>query len=556
MAIRGSLAEAGLPDVVQLLALGQKTGCLSIARAGDFGSIFFEGGRIVHASLVNRRERLGEQLLRAGAVDAADLQAALTEQAADPTRRLGELLYRRGAVTLAVLERHARTQVEEAVLELFTWTQGTFSFEPEVRVELTVPTLLLDAASLLMEGARRTDERARIASCVPGRDSVFALATDVPRTGDGAPDVETIAARGVALGDADVRVARAVDGRRDVTELAECAGVIEFEAMRALYVLVTAKLARLVGAAAPRTPRAAARLEEHRNLGVAFYKAALYDEALREFRRVLELVPEDGHARFHLALIALRGARWEDAATALGEVVALTDASAAAHHALAVAHVALGDHAAAIAALDEAARRGLGDDVRVRVVRAALQLAGGDVEAASATLGDASPEASPEIPTRAAGAPWYHFRAIAAARRGDTAAASAALEQGVAIYPHAAGLLANLAALRLRAGRHDEALRLANAALAEDPSLAPAHKTAGDAHYRAGRYDDALGCYERAIAAAPTLGPDVHLRAGNVHLRRGERAQAAEAWRRVLALEPAHVIARGNLAALEREGVA
>src|SRR4051812_41162392 len=105
MAIRGSLAEAGLPDVLQLLALGQKTGCLSVARAGDFGSIYFVNGRVAHASLVNRRDKLGEQLLRAGSVAAADLSAALAEQVADPSRRLGELLIRRGAVDPAALVR-------------------------------------------------------------------------------------------------------------------------------------------------------------------------------------------------------------------------------------------------------------------------------------------------------------------------------------------------------------------------------------------------------------------------------------------------------------------
>ena len=109
MAIRGSLAEAGLADVLQLLALGQKTGCLSVARAGDFGSVYFERGRVVHASLVNRRDRLGEQLLHSGAVDAGDLRAALAEQSADPARRLGELLLKRGAVSTSALERHART---------------------------------------------------------------------------------------------------------------------------------------------------------------------------------------------------------------------------------------------------------------------------------------------------------------------------------------------------------------------------------------------------------------------------------------------------------------
>src|ERR1051325_10164018 len=39
MAIKGSLKEASLPDVLQLLALGQKTGCLSIADRSNFGYI-------------------------------------------------------------------------------------------------------------------------------------------------------------------------------------------------------------------------------------------------------------------------------------------------------------------------------------------------------------------------------------------------------------------------------------------------------------------------------------------------------------------------------------
>ena len=30
MAIKGSLKEASLPDVLQLLAMGKKTGCLSV----------------------------------------------------------------------------------------------------------------------------------------------------------------------------------------------------------------------------------------------------------------------------------------------------------------------------------------------------------------------------------------------------------------------------------------------------------------------------------------------------------------------------------------------
>ncbi len=56
MAIKGSLKEASLPDVLQLLALGQKTGCLTLSDRSNLGHIYFKEGRICFASIVNRRD--------------------------------------------------------------------------------------------------------------------------------------------------------------------------------------------------------------------------------------------------------------------------------------------------------------------------------------------------------------------------------------------------------------------------------------------------------------------------------------------------------------------
>ena len=65
MAIRGSLKEVSLPDVLQLLSMGQKTGCLSVADRSSFGTVYFSRGRISYASIVNRRDR-AEHERRAG----------------------------------------------------------------------------------------------------------------------------------------------------------------------------------------------------------------------------------------------------------------------------------------------------------------------------------------------------------------------------------------------------------------------------------------------------------------------------------------------------------
>ena len=155
MAIKGSLREASLPDVLQLLALGQKTGCLSIADRSNFGYIFFDRGRICYASIVNRRDRLGDILVKHEKISQDQLDAAVARQARERDKKLGEIMVDQSAISQTELERYIRVQIEEAVYFLFTWTQGTFNFEADVRPERQDFLVSINPESLLLEGARR-----------------------------------------------------------------------------------------------------------------------------------------------------------------------------------------------------------------------------------------------------------------------------------------------------------------------------------------------------------------------------------------------------------------
>src|SRR4029079_18101390 len=99
MAIRGSLKEASLPDVLQLLSMGKKTGCLSVTHRNSFGYIYFNKGRICYASIVNRRDRLGDMLMKTGAITQMQLDAGIAMQDRRRDKRLGELLVEQGALT-------------------------------------------------------------------------------------------------------------------------------------------------------------------------------------------------------------------------------------------------------------------------------------------------------------------------------------------------------------------------------------------------------------------------------------------------------------------------
>src|SRR5436189_89041 len=300
MAIKGSLKEASLPDVLQLLALGQKTGCLSIADRSNFGYIYFEKGRICYASIVNRRDRLGDIMVKHGKITQSQLEAAVHRQTKEHGKKLGEVLVGMGVITQADLER-----------------------------------------------ARRVDEWSLIEKKIPSFDLIFVV------------DKDRLAISEAKLTDTQQRLLPLLDASRDVNQVIEDSGLGEFEIGKALYGLITAGFVHRAGrTASPADAQITdARVEEHRNLGLAFYKTAMLDEAAREFRRVAELRPGEANAHFYIGLVALKQARWREAMEALRQAAEKGGGRPAVLHNLGFAYEQLGRLDEAEGAYGEAAAR-------------------------------------------------------------------------------------------------------------------------------------------------------------------------------------------------------
>lgn len=537
MAIRGNLSEASLADVLQLLAIGQKTGCLSLAGEGSFGEIHFDRGRIVYAGIVNRRDRLGDRLVRSGAITADALARVLAACNAQDDRDVADALLDAGIVDRESLEPLYRAQVEDAVYVLFSWTHGTFTFEADARLSPRDVLLSVSADSLLLEGARRVDEWTLIAKKIPSLDLIFEV------------DLNRLAQREAPLSATQERLVSLIDGTLDVNTIVERSGLGEFEVGKAIYSLITAGFAQRVGrSAARRQPSPEGRVAEHRNLGVAFFRTGMYDEARREFRRVLELRDADGAARFYLGLVHLHRAEWADAADTLLRCTQEPDASAPAFHNLAYAFERLERLDDAADALVEAAKRSVTSDPRILLSQGAVALKRGEPAAALEYLSAARKEWGARQPSAA----WFHAIGLASALLGDLPGAIAALEEGIGIHPHAAVLYNNLAVVQERHGSYELAARTLEHALLEDANVAQLYKNLGDYLYRAQRYDEALDAYTRAIRLAPLHGTDVCLKLGNIHYRRGAMGQAQSAWEQALAIDPSNRIVRANLEALRR----
>jgi len=534
MAIKGSLKEASLPDVLQLLALGQKTGCLSIADRANFGYIYFDKGRICYASIVNRRDRLGDILVKNTKITQDQLDAAIKLQSKQRDKRLGELLVSMGIITQPELERYMRVQIEEAVYFLFTWTQGTFNFETDVRPEQQDFLVSINPESLLLEGARRVDEWSLIEKKIPSFDLIFIV------------DKDRLAISEATMTETQQRMIPLLDGSRDIHGLIEDSGLGEFEVGKALYGLITAGFLHRAGkTSSPEDVRMTdARVEEHRNLGVAFYKTGMLDEAAREFRRVAELRAGDANALFYIGLVALKQARWREAMEALRLAAEKGGSRPAVLHNLGFAYEQLGRLDEAEAAYGEAATRAR-TDPRVYLGWGVAALKRGDLASANGRLDRAKELFGEKVP-----AVWYWARALASAAAGEFEQAEEMARGAAMAHPTSAVLRNNLAVLYELGGDLGKAEELVRAALKDEPSQPQLSKNLGDLCYRASRYDEAWEAYSRAVELSPDLGDDVYFKLGNIAYKRNDREMAARLWRRALELNPGHELVKSNLETL------
>lgn len=532
MAIRGSLKEASLPDVLQLLALGQKTGCLTVSDRQNLGHIFFERGRITDAAVVNRRDRLGDILVKSHTITQEQLEAAIEEQTRTRHMRLGQLLLEQGALTREDLEHFVRVQIEEAVYFLFTWTSGNFQFEGDVRPDRHDFTIFINPESLLLEGARRVDEWGLIEKKIPAFDMIFRA------------DRERIDGAEVTLTPEQDRILPLVDGVRDVTRIVEESGMGEFDVGKALYGLLTAGFLHPTGRSQAPPPEVVsdARLNEHRNLGVAFYKAGMLDESAREFRRVVELRSEDGSAWFHLGLISLKQAKWLEAAELLKRAVQQEGNKPSILYNLALSYEKADRLEEAESVYAEAASKAR-HDPRILTGWGIVALRRGDCEVAAGRL-DRAREVARD---RQLSELWYWARSLAAAGVERYEEAEELLRDAIALYPGQAVLQNNLAVLLEVRGDQEQAKDILDRAIEQDPSLPQLSKNLGDLLYRRARFSEAWEAYQRAVSLDAQMGDDIYFRLGNIAYKQHDHEGAASLWNMVLELNPQHELARANL---------
>ena len=227
------LEKFTLPEILQLLASGRKSGTLGVQQDDSIIMVYFDKGDIIYGYGPRQTYHLGQLLKEKKIISDTQLEQAIAIQAKNQnSKRLGEILISRKFIDRADLEKVIIQQIEELLFSLLTWKTGSFKFyedqfptEEEIKVKISVENVIL-------EGLRRLDEANMVKETFKSLDDVYIIsAAQGGRTRD------------VALEAKEWNIMALVDGYRSVREVCKASTLDDNDALKKLAQL---KLAGII----------------------------------------------------------------------------------------------------------------------------------------------------------------------------------------------------------------------------------------------------------------------------------------------------------------------
>ncbi len=283
MSFQGDFATMPLPDLLQWLAIGQRTGILLLQRGDIVKEIYFRDGKIVASASNDPREYFGQLLLSYGKIREEDLMRAFVKQGETGTK-LGRILVQDGHLGEEEVQRFLRIKAEETIYDLFLWEGGEFKFYNDAPAQESHVPIEMDVTSVLMEGTRRSDEWRRIRRIFPTSEAVIRII----------PEALT---RAILADPLYNRVIQLMEVPRRISDLCLMFHASDFAVSKTLFDMVQMGIIEVIEVPPP-PPRSEVRVEEEvrglANQGLKLFNSGRYEESIEIFKQVLLQSP--GHA--------------------------------------------------------------------------------------------------------------------------------------------------------------------------------------------------------------------------------------------------------------------
>ncbi len=125
----GNIKYIPLAVIFEELRTEKATGTLTLKGERAEKSVFFKEGQIIFSKSTDIKDRLGEILVKVGKLKREDLDKALVLSRKHlGLKKMGAVLVENGMVTPKELFNALKTQVNDIIVSLFTWSQADYSF--------------------------------------------------------------------------------------------------------------------------------------------------------------------------------------------------------------------------------------------------------------------------------------------------------------------------------------------------------------------------------------------------------------------------------------------
>lgn len=235
MGFEGNLSSVGFADILQLLAMGKKTGTLFIEKGDSKKEICFKEGSIIWATSNNDLELLENGLLKQNKLQKEDLSKA--KEVMELTgKNLPSTLVFLGLLAKEEIAEMMMKHVENIIYEVFSWDDGDFIFKDKELPDTEQVINALNTMSILMEGTRRIDEWNRIRNTIPRENTIMNVVQNNLNQNEE-----------VRLTPTEARILSLIDGQRSIEEIKEKSPFDELETSRAIYGLMMSGLVTTSG---------------------------------------------------------------------------------------------------------------------------------------------------------------------------------------------------------------------------------------------------------------------------------------------------------------------
>lgn len=225
--LSGDLSDFSLFDVFQLIDNAKSSGKLSIYSPTLSSEIYFDKGSIVYAATSKQgRSFLSGDLLEKRKNIPKDVFKRVYRKSKESGMPILSAFVKEGVLTEDESMAILRDRIDDAIYSTMELESGHFFFEkmplPENFSDIPIR---LKASQLILEGARRVDERRFAAKMFQDNRIVFMrLMTDV-------------ALEDINLDENELRIFSLVDGKRTLGDIIKMSSIEEREAKRIFYTL-------------------------------------------------------------------------------------------------------------------------------------------------------------------------------------------------------------------------------------------------------------------------------------------------------------------------------